>query len=58
VELTGQALGQFNTQTFTLSETVRTALSAKYEDLTFTVVLNVPADAVGNYLVDNLRFVD
>ena len=63
VELTGMAVGVWNTLTFPLplnnpspNGLLANLLASGYSDLTFTVVLNVPMPA-GTYLFDNLRFV-
>jgi hypothetical protein len=55
-ELTGEALGVWNTLTFPVpSADVTSLLSSGYSDLTFSVVLNVAVPA-GTYLIDHLRF--
>jgi arabinan endo-1,5-alpha-L-arabinosidase len=54
VELTGRALGVFNTLEFSVSESIRNALAEGASDLKVKVVLNVPG-APGVYLLDNLR---
>jgi hypothetical protein len=55
-ELTGKALGMFQTYTFAVPDAVRAQLlGATYSDLTFTIALNAPAGAKGTYLFDNLR---
>ncbi len=53
-ELTGQPLGAFRRFSFTLPTAVRDKLRATYSDLTFTVILNVPAGS-GAYLLDRLN---
>ncbi|HTQ06090.1 MAG TPA: hypothetical protein VMI54_19645 [Polyangiaceae bacterium] len=58
VELTGKPLNTWNTLNFPLTNaTVSSLLNAGYNDLTVTVVLNVPVPTTGLYHVDNLRFV-
>ncbi len=56
VELTGMPLGVWRTIQFDIPAEIRSRLRAQDSDLTVTVVLNVPSDAPGDYLVDNLRF--
>jgi len=58
VELTGLALGTFQTLRFTITDGLRNALrGATFNDLTFTVALNAPSGATGTYIFDNLRVV-
>jgi hypothetical protein len=57
-ELTGKPLNQFFSLDFNLPQALVTTLQAGgYSDFKVKVVLNVPFDATGTYLVDNLRFV-
>lgn len=57
-ELTGKPLNQFLTLSFGVPSDVVTKLAAGgYTDFTVKPVLNVPSDATGTYLLDNLRFV-
>lgn len=54
-ELTGQPVAQWNSEEFAMPPSVSDQLNAApYDDLTFTVVLNVPG-APGEYLLDHLR---
>jgi hypothetical protein len=56
VELTGSPLGVYRTLKFNLTDFVRNSLrGASYTDLTFTFALNSPANALGTYLLDNVR---
>lgn len=57
VELTGQVqLGTFNTISFSLPSDVQEQLDqGGYSDLQLTLVLNLPHDAVGPYILDDLR---
>ena len=54
-ELTGLSLSTFHTLTFEMPAAIRTALSGSYFDLSVSVVLNVPTNATGTYLIDNLQ---
>jgi len=54
-ELTGLPLNVFNRVTFTLPPDLLTALHGAYEDLQFSIGLNVPSGSPGNYLLDNLN---
>ncbi|HEX9622126.1 MAG TPA: carbohydrate binding domain-containing protein [Polyangiaceae bacterium] len=56
VELTGNVeLGAFNTIAFTLPENIANVLGNDYDDLRIKLVLNVPFDAPGSYVFDDLR---
>lgn len=56
VELTGIRRGVFTTLHFKLPDAAAAALKgATYSDLTFGVVLTVPANTTGVYVLDNLR---
>jgi hypothetical protein len=56
VELTGKPTGVFQTLRFKLPDTAIQALAGKtFSDLKFGVVINVPQNSPGTYLVDNLR---
>jgi len=52
-ELTGIDLDKFTTLSFDLPADLHTKLQGNYADLTFSVVLNVPANVSGSYLLDN-----
>ena len=57
-ELTGRPLNQFMRLDFNLSQDLVNKLSAGgYNDFRAKVVLNVPSNATGTYLLDNLRFI-
>lgn len=55
-ELTGSPLGQFVTETFNMPSYPGTKLTNGCQDLFFTIAINVPTNATGTYLLDNLRF--
>ncbi len=55
VSLNGQVPGTFQTYTFPVSSSVRTALANTYSDLTFTLGLQAPLGSFGSYIFDNLR---
>jgi hypothetical protein len=56
-ELTGRPLAQYFRLTFSLPANVVTTLKAGgYNDFTIKLVVNVPSNATGTYLFDNLRF--
>lgn len=56
VELTGMRTGIYTTLHFRIPDAVASALKgATYSDLTIGVVINVPNDTTGVYIVDNLR---
>jgi hypothetical protein len=56
-ELTGFPVGQFRTVTMTVPAAIVSALAAgDYSDLSLGIALNVPSNATGAYLLDNLRF--
>jgi len=58
IELTGKPLNQFLSLDYTVPASVVTTLQAGgYSDFTAKVVLNVPSNETGTYLLDNLRFV-
>ncbi len=56
VELTNQVqLGEFNTISFPLPQNVRNQLAnGTYSDLQLQLVLNVPTNATGPYILDNI----
>ena len=55
-ELTGLPTGEYVTVNFALPPDVRALLQGNYNDLKVTLALNVPYDATGQYLLDDLRF--
>jgi murein DD-endopeptidase MepM/ murein hydrolase activator NlpD len=56
VGLTGKPLNQFTTITMTLPQNIVQGLSGPFSDLVIRLVLNVPSNATGTYLFDNLVF--
>lgn len=54
-ELTGQPIGQFNTESFSVPSNVLGALAHGCSDLSFTIAINVPTNSNGTYLLDNLQ---
>ena len=57
-ELTGLPTGEYVTVDFPLPADVKTLLQGDYNDLKITIALNVPYNATGQYLLDDLRFGD
>ena len=58
-QLTGRPTGEFFEVSFGLpSSLVSTLAAGGYSDFTFTLALNVPSNATGSYLLDNLHFVN
>lgn len=56
-ELTGQPLNQFFSLNFSVPQSLVTPLQAGgYSDFKIKIVANVPSNATGTYLFDNLRF--
>ncbi len=56
VELTGMRTGSYQTIRFAFPDYVVSALTgASFADLTFGIVINVPQNSPGTYLLDNLR---
>jgi hypothetical protein len=56
VGMTGLALGTWQTLAFQMPAATAAALAQSvYSDLTFSVVLNVPSNETGHYLLDNIR---
>jgi RHS repeat-associated protein len=56
VPMTGLALGTWQTLAFQMPvDTAATIAHGVYSDLTFSVVLNVPFNENGHYLIDNIR---
>jgi RHS repeat-associated protein len=56
VPMTGLALGTWQTLAFQMpAATAATIAHGVYSDLTFSVVLNVPFNETGHYLLDNIR---
>src|SRR5262245_5299216 len=59
VELTGKPLNQFFPVDFNLpAATVATLQAGGYTDFRAKIVINVPYNATGNYLLDNLHFLN
>ena len=57
VELTGKPVNQFFPVDFDLPASVVATLQAGgYSDFRAKIVINVPFNATGNYLLDNLHF--
>jgi RHS repeat-associated protein len=57
MELSGLPLATWETLAFQIPASTVQALSTHtYSDLTFSVVLNVPANETGHYLLDDIRF--
>jgi hypothetical protein len=56
VGLTGKPLNQFTTITMTLPQNIVDGLAGPFNDLVIRLVLNVPSNATGTYLFDNLEF--
>ena len=57
VQLTGLPLATWQTLAFQLTSQEISQLSGSFNDLTFTIALNVSFNETGHYLLDNLRFV-
>lgn len=55
VELTGKPLNRFSTLTFPVSSGIRSAVGSSCSDFSVSLAINVPYNATGTYLVDNLR---
>ena len=55
-ELTGLPTGEYVTVNFSLPADVQALLQGSYDDLKVTIALNVPYNATGQYLLDDLRF--
>lgn len=55
-ELTGLPLTNWDTLSYSIPTDLVAKLKGRYADATFTIALNVPADATGTYQLDNLRF--
>ena len=55
VDLIGLPINMFNTLTFTVPAAIRTAVGSSCEDFNLRVTVNVPSNATGNYLFDNIR---
>ena len=56
VPMTGLALGTWQTLAFQMPASTAAAIAnGVYSDLTFSVVLNVPFNETGHYLLDNIR---
>ncbi|HYQ29750.1 MAG TPA: hypothetical protein VER04_21125, partial [Polyangiaceae bacterium] len=57
VELTGLPLQNWNSLVYTIPDDLVAKLKTTYTDATFSIALNVPTNAKGSYLLDNMRFV-
>jgi hypothetical protein len=55
-DLTNKIASGWKTLTFGVPAALRTLLADNYDDLQFTITINVPANSTGTYLLDNLRF--
>jgi hypothetical protein len=55
VELTGLASGAYHPISFPVPDAILTKMRETYSDLSFAIVLNVPANAAEQYLLDNLE---
>jgi len=55
VELTGKPTGTFSTLTFPVPQAIRTSVGNSCEDFNVRVTVNVPFNATGTYLLDNIR---
>ncbi len=54
-DLIGRPTNQFNTLTFTIPTAVSNSVGSSCEDFFFEVAVNVPNNATGTFLIDNLR---
>jgi len=54
VELTGKTLNSFNHLTFPVSQAIRDSIGSSCSDFDFSIAVNVPTNATGTYLIDNL----
>ena len=55
VDLIGRPVNTFTTLTFPVPAATRTAVGSSCEDFNLRVTLNVPFNATGNYLFDNIQ---
>jgi hypothetical protein len=55
-DLTGLPTGQFTTLSFNMPTSPGAQLANGCSDLSFSIALNVPTNATGTYLLDNLHF--
>lgn len=55
VELTGKTLNAFNRLDFPVPAPIRSAVGNSCSDFDFSIAVNVPFDATGTYLIDNLQ---
>jgi FtsP/CotA-like multicopper oxidase with cupredoxin domain len=55
VELTGKPTNAFSTLTFSVPQAVRTSVGSSCPDFNVRVTVNVPFNATGTYLLDNIR---
>ena len=55
VELTGKPTGTYNTLSFPVPAAISSAVGSSCEDFDLRVTVNVPTNATGTYLLDNIR---
>jgi FtsP/CotA-like multicopper oxidase with cupredoxin domain len=55
VELTGKTLNAFNKLTFPVSTAIKNSVGSSCSDFNFSLAVNVPTNATGTYLIDNLQ---
>lgn len=55
VELTGKPLNVFNHLSYTVPANVASSIGSSCEDFDFSFALNVPTNATGTYLLDNIQ---
>jgi len=55
VELTGKTRNAFNHLTFPVSSTIANQVGNTCADFDFSLALNLPNEATGTYLIDNLQ---
>src|SRR5262249_1853080 len=55
VELTGKPVNQFSTLAFAVPAAVASSVGSYCEDFDLRVAVNVPTNATGTYLIDNIR---
>jgi FtsP/CotA-like multicopper oxidase with cupredoxin domain len=54
VELTGKTIGAWNRLSFPVSSTIRSSVGSSCTDFDLSIAVNVPFNATGLYLVDNV----
>ena len=55
VELTGRPTGRFNTLSFPVPAAIRSSIGNSCNDFDISIAVNVPFNATGTYLIDNIR---